>query len=911
LSIAAAHETAHASLLGREGERAVLDGLVAGAREGRSGALVLRGEAGIGKSALLDYAAARAHDVTVVRALGVESEAELEFSALLDVCRPLLDWLAYLPARQADALRGALGLGPCRPVDRFAIGAATLNLLATASAQAPVLVLVDDAQWLDRSSADALLFAARRLDRERVAVVLAAREDDAGPRFEAPGLDSLALGGLGEDAIAELLGATPEVASAVRAATAGNPLATLEVRPSLTAAQLAGLEPLVDPLPAGATMERAFAARAASLPHHARTALLVAAVSPSTGLGPVVAALAELGAGPAALEQAEDAGLIRIELDRVAFRHPLVRSAVFHAASPSERRAAHRALAGSTRDDERAWHLAGAALGPDEEAAAALAEAARRTRARSGYAGAASALERAARLTPDAADRRARLQEAAEAAWLAGRRDAGIALVEEALDGAADPLERARMLHLRGHIERLAGNLAEAIDLLREAATLAEPVDPATAVTMLGEAATAALHAGLPAAALDAGERARALAPADGSAADFQADFALAQALYANGRAAEGEPRLERMLRALAARPGVDDPVDLILGSIAAAFVDRAEHGLELAERAIALAREQGAYASLHRALGAAGANARRLGRWDEAYAYTSEALALARESGQTTIVAHTLTHLAFIDAARGDEARTRAHIGEALELGERLGVTADWPERALALLELTLGRFEEAAARLERLELSAVEHGSTADGADLVEAYVRLGDEERARTAFSRRESYGPRAGAADAGASAARCRGLLAGDDEFEAHFRDALALHEQAADAFAAARTRLALGERLRRAGRRIDAREELRAALDAFTALGAEPWAGRARAELQASGATLRRRAAHEGEELTPQERQIAAHVAQGKTNKEVAAALFLSHKTVDFHLGRVYRKLNVRSRGELILHFAAA
>jgi DNA-binding CsgD family transcriptional regulator len=879
------------------------------ARAGRSGALVVLGEPGIGKSALLDYAARRAAGTTVVRALGVESEAELEFSALLDVCRPLLHRLPLLPRRQADALAGALGLGPAEAVDRLAIGAAILGLLTSAAEQAPVLVLVDDAQWLDRSSADALLYAARRLEAERVAILFAVRQGDE-RRFEAPGVESMWLDGLAPDDAAELLASrtpvpvAPNVLEAIYAATRGNPLATVELPRCLTAEQLSGREALVDPLPAGATLKRAFADRVAALPDPARTAILAAAVSPSGELEPVVAALAHLGVDGAWLEPAEDAALLMIDGGRLVFRHPIVRSAVFHAAAPSERRAAHRALAdaltGRHRADERAWHLAAASLGPDEEAADALADSARRARARSGYASAAAALERAARLTPEDGLRRERLHEAAEAAWLAGRKETGIALVEEALGGCEDPALRARLLHLRGHIERIAGNLTTGIDLLLEAADLAEPNDPAQAVVMLAEAVLASWHSGAPARALAAGARARALAPEDGSAADFFAELALGQALFVNGRAGEGVPRLERMLRLLEERDELAaDPVNLVCGSIAAGRLDRATEGLELAERAAALARERGAYASLNRALGSAGWHARRLGRWDEAYAYSSEALALARESGETTVVVHTLTHLATIEAARGDEDACEAHAAEAIQLARPLGLGTEWAERALALLDLGLGRVERVAERLEALDGEA----------DLVETYYRLGARGRAEAAFERWLAFGARTSNAETGATAARAAGLLAGDKDYEKHFRRALELHAAAEDAFGAARTRLCLGERLRRTGRRVDARRELRGALDAFEELGAEPWAERARAELRASGAKLRRRLPHEGEELTPQEHQIALHVAEGKRNKEVAAALLLSHKTVDFHLRRIYRKLDVRSRGELIRLFA--
>jgi DNA-binding CsgD family transcriptional regulator len=907
-------------LLGRERERALVDRILENARAGVSDVVVLRGEAGIGKSALLDYAAARAGGMTVVRAVGVESEAELEFSGLLDVCRPLLGQLPGLPAPQAGALRSALGLASGEAVDRFAIGAAVLGLLGAAAVGAPLVVLVDDAQWLDRSSADALLFAARRLDSEAVAVLFAVR-DGAGCSFDAPGLTEFVLEGLAPAAAAALLASrspvpvASEVAERIYAVTRGNPLAALELPAHVPPEQLTGREPLAEPLPAGASVQRAFCNRVEALPPASRAAVLVAAVSPSAELEPVLSALAQLGVAWSALEPVEDAGLLRIEGDSIAFRHPLVRSAVFHGAAPSERRAAHRALAdaleGAGRDDQRAWHLAAAALGRDADAAAALAEAARRTLARSGYAGAATAFERAARLTPDDELRRRRLHEAAEAAWLGGRKQNAIDLVEEALAGADDPELRARMLHLRGHIERIGGSVPKGVELLLEAADLAEPHEPARAVAILAEAVHAAVHAGAPGPALEAGLRARALAPRDGSAADFRAEFALGQALFVNERAGEGEATLLRALDLLAARPELaDDPVNLIAGSIAAGMADRAAEGIELAERAMAAARDRGDFASLHRAIAAAGANARRAGRWREAYAYATETVARARECDETTIVFHTLTHLAAMDAARGDELRCRARVAEAIELGVRIGVVTEWPERLLAVLDLGLGRLEDAAARLEALERSAGDRGYFVGGAgELVETYSRLGDRERAQAAFERWLASDARASSVEAAATAERSRGLLAGDDEYEQHFREALRLQLSIGEVFGAARTRFCLGERLRRAGRRIDARRELRAALAAFEQLEATPWAERTRTELRASGETLRRREPHEGEELTPQERQIAAHVAQGKTNKEVAAALFLSPKTVDFHLRRVFRKLAVRSRGELIRQYA--
>src|SRR5215204_4798237 len=392
-------------LVGREAERATIRNAIDAARAGRGGALVLRGEAGIGKTALLDDVVAHADAMTVVRTVGVESETELEFSALLDVCRPLLEHLTELPRQQADALRAVLGLGPAVALDRFATGAATLALLAAAAEVEPLLVVVDDAQWVDPESADALLFASRRLADDRVLVVFAVREGEERP-FIAPGLASLRLEGLARDEAASLLArhasVPPGVAARLYEATGGNPLAMIELPALLSADQLAGAAPLQEPIPVGPSVEQAFAGQAAALPDDSRRALLVAAVSGTGEVETVMAALDALRLDAAALEPAEDAGLVSVLEGRLEFRHPLVRSAVYHAAPPSERRAAHRALAdvlvGPARAEARAWHLAAAALRADEDAAQALEEACDRS---CSHAARALALERAARLTPD------------------------------------------------------------------------------------------------------------------------------------------------------------------------------------------------------------------------------------------------------------------------------------------------------------------------------------------------------------------------------------------------------------------------------------------------------------------------------------------------------------------------------
>ena len=898
-------------LVGRDRESVLVDRLLVRARAGAAGVLVVLGEAGIGKTALLDYAAGRAEGMTVVRAVGVESEAELEFSGLFDVCRPLLDRVDGLAERQREALVGALGLGPSGSVDRFSLGAATLSLLAAAAEDAPLLVLLDDAQWLDAESTDALLFAARRLAAERVALLVAARGDGGGG-LDLRAFERVALAGIDSEAAAALLArhagreVAPEAAERIRRATGGSPLALLELAARLSPSQLLGLEPLADPVPVGAAVERAFAERAGRLPEEAQRALLVAAVSSSARVEPVVEALRLLGLDERSLELAEDAALVGVERGRISFRHPLVRSAVVHGAAASERRRVHRALAEALAghsEEERAWHLAAAALGPDEEAAAALAAVGLRTRARSGWASAALALERAARLTPDAETRRLRLVEAAESAWVAGRIELTLGLTDELLADPAAGAGRAQMVRLRSQIELHCGDVGRALDHLLKGAALFERDSAGLAVALLADAVEAAELVGEPQRALDAATRAGGLAPGDGEAR-FVAEFALGQALRLGGRTADARAHLEQTLLLLAAGDGLQSSMRAFSrGAHAAGWLGRLPEGLALARRAIELARDQGAFGPLGHALAVSAWLAARSGRWGEAYGQASEGLELARESRCAWAAASCLEQLAWLDAAQGSEERCRAHAAEAVEVAARAGFRTERASMALGLLELGLGGAEEAARVYETIDSATLQRADPDRGGALVEACVRSGRLDAAKAAYER-----TLAGESDA--LAARCRGLLAAADAFEAPFREALELHAEH-DPFGLARTQLCLGERLRRAGRRIDARRELRPAHDAFEWLGARPWAARAAAELRATGERLGRREAHQGEELTPQELQVALQAADGKTNKEVGAVLFLSPKTVDFHLRRVYRKLELRSRAELIKHYAGS
>ncbi len=791
------------------------------------------------------------------------------------------------------------------------MGAATLSLLAAAAEDAPVLVLLDDAHWFDAASADALLFAARRLGAERVAVLVTAREGDS-EAFDRPAFERLSLTGLDRDAAAALLAAgagqevSPDVAERLREASGGNPLALAELSALLPVGQLRGAEPLADPLPVGATAERLYGGQVARLPEDARRALLVAALSSSPAPEPVVEALRLLGVNERSLEPAEDAGLLGVAGGAIAFRHPLVRSAVVHGAPPSERRRAHRALADALagrRPEERAWHLAAAALGPDEDAAAALAEAGRRARARSGWGSATLALERSARLTPDPAARARRRLEAAESAQVAGRTELSLALIEELLAGEGPEAVRAAAGRLRSRIELHSGDVARALEGLMEGADRLGSEDPAGAIDLLADAVEGAELRGEPRRALDAAARAGAIAPPDGPAR-FAAEVALGQAHRLAGPWPEARGHLEAALGLLAGSVGLQASIrSLVRGARAARWLGRIPEGRELADRGIELARAEGAFGPLAHALEASSGFAARTGRWPEAYARASEGLELARESRCAWASTRCLEQLAWLDAVQGGEERCRGHADEALEVAGRAGIVSERGRLALGLLALGRGEAAEAGRIYDALDWATL---SQADGdrlADPVEAWVRGGRLDEARAAYERSPvpETDPRA---------LRCRGLLAGDDDFEAPFRAALEQHA-VEDAFGLARTRLCFGERLRRVGRRIDARGPLRAAHQAFERLGARPWAERAAAELRASGERLGRREARAGEELTPQELQVALHVAEGKTNKEVGAALFLSPKTVDFHLRRVFRKLGLRSRRELMKHLAAA
>jgi DNA-binding CsgD family transcriptional regulator len=909
-------------LCGRKTECEQIDQLLARACEGRSGTLVIRGEAGIGKSALCGYAAERAAELTVLRASGAPTESELAFSGLADVLRPLLGRLGELPERQATALASALAIGPPAPVARFAICAATLSLLAAAAEEGAILVIVDEAQALDRSSAEALLFAARRLDADGIALLFAVRDGWA-TVFDRADLPELRLMPLEREAAKTLLLGSADVTIAphmveqLLLAAAGNPLALVEIPAALSLEQLAGREPIGEELPTAATVERSFLRQLEPLPDESRTALLVAAASDSAQLDAIVPALGALGLDPQSLEPAEHAALVSVAGGRLEFRHPLLRAAVYRAASSLARRIVHGALADAvTADrevDRRAWQLAAAAPAQDEAAAEALEEAALAARRRGGYAEAASAFERAGGLGEAGSERARRLREAAADAWLVGRADRARSLLEAALENAADPSVRAGIQHRRAAIDMWQGSPSAAHSLLVAEASLVEGVDPARASKMLSDAAWACFIAAEISTGLETAERACELGARAGGIAETLAKAVLGIALVLSGEAKRAVPLFGDYLALLESiesspSPGLYQPLrpdgQLLL------WFEQYDRAREVLTRTIDSARAGSALGALPYALSVLSDLDFRTGNWAAAYAAATEAVGLGDETDQVTTLAFSLGCLARIEAAQGRQDDCRAHSERALAIASpRVGAVVALAGSGLGLLELGLGRLDAALEQLEPLARRTAEHGLNEPGViqwapDLIETYVRLGRDADAQLALEGFDRLARKTERSWALAAAARCRGLSASGDRFEAEFQRALELHARTPTPFERARTELCLGEQLRRARRRAAARAPLRSALQTFERLGAVPWADRARVELAASGETARRRDPHAAEQLTPQELQVALIVARGATNKEAGARLFLSPKTIETHLGRVYRKLNVRSRTEL-------
>jgi DNA-binding CsgD family transcriptional regulator len=887
-------------LYGRSAEISALDEVIARARDGFGGAAVLRGEAGTGKTALLDAAAARGGAMRVLRTTGIESESDLAFAALHQVLWPVTGSLDALPEPQRDAVRGALGLAVGGSGDRFLLGAGVLSLLTEAAAPDGLICVVDDFQWIDRASADALLFAARRLGTERIAMLLAVRGD--APVKGVP--LTVDVRGLSESAAAELLesrhGVLPtQVKRELVRLTRANPLALGEIAARLAPAQLDGREPLPDPLPGGA---RLFGDRVTTLSATVRLVALVAAVEADLGLvlratdqlmteQPNTAGSApswpgtEAGAGRVALAELEETGLAEVSGTSVRFRHPLVRSAIHEAAAPADVRRVHAVLAALTADDRRAWHLAGAALGQDEQVAAALVAAAERARDRGGYGAAATALARAAELTPEPRARAARSKDAAVAAWLGGRPGQAESLLAEAREQAGeDPALAMEIARLRGRFELNSGSAAEAVRILAAGESL----------DMLADASEAASYVGDTAAIVELGRRAAA------HPEGFLRDTVAGIGLTLDGDAAG--PALLR--RALARAGELDDAAGHLWAAAAASYLGEADLAAEMVGRAGRVARMSGMTGQLPVVLEFVATAERLAGRLASSQAVAEEGLALAREAGYENTVAAHLANLAVLAALRGEEEPCRRYAREALAIAvpHRVGLRAGVAAYALALLDLCLGRHAAAHDRFTAIASAGPGAGHPTvvwrTAPDRVEAAMGAGDVDGAQAALAAYEQWSARAATPESHALLARCRGLV---ESSEDALGEALLLHT---NPFEAARTALLLGERLRRAQRPGEARTHLRAAWETFEWAGARPWARRAQDELRAAGGSGQAPPAAVLDALTPQELRIAGLVADGLPSKQIAAQLFLSPRTVEYHLHKIYPKLGIGSRTEL-------
>ncbi len=911
-------------LVGRDPERNALRRVMADARTGRSAVLGFVGEAGIGKTALLENAREHAEGMRILHARGVESEADVPFAGLLELLRPALGALPAVPAPQAVALQAALALRPGGAQDRFAVGAGTLSLLAAYAEQGPVLVLIDDAHWLDAPSAEAILFAIRRLLADAVAVLISVREGHPS-LLDRGGLPIHRVMGLDGEGTRELLAQaaghapTEAVARQLHAATAGNPLALLEVAPVADGVVASAIDV---PVPVSRQITEAFLHRSAPLPDRTRRAMTLAAASHDGESAVIARAAVALGLDLADLGPAEAAGLVSIRDGLVAFRHPLARAASYGDATPAQRRAVHRALAGALPDrdsDRRAWHLASATTGPDEAVSAALQQAAERARGRSAYATSSAAFERAARLAEDADLADQLLYDAADAAWRAGAGERTAALIDELRARRPRATLVARVTHLHGQLLAHRGPVMEGHATLVAAAELAAQAgEPELGALILADAAHACFYGGAVATMAATTRQALALLPARPSPrAAYVCGTAHGLALVMVGEGDLGAEAIRDADVVLASEPELARDPSLLHWTVLGALWLREAGADEVIERAVTEGRRQAVGSQLGHVLELAARHQATADRWTVAAAGFHEAIELARDIGHGTDLAAALAGLCWLEARQGKDEDCRAHADEARQLAVALGVATHhvWTCAALADLEFGAGRLEaalehlrEQRAMLGRLGIDDVDLSPIPD---MVEILVRLGDHAQADSLTGPYVAAASAKGQPWSGARAARCVGLLASDDALDPSFEQALALHAQTPDVFERARTQLAYGARLRRARRRIDARPPLRAALEAFETLGAVPWAEQVSAELAATGETARRRDVSTLDQLTARELQVALLLSRGLTTRVAAGQLFLSPKTVEYHLRHVYQKLGIGSRSELAAQFQSA
>jgi len=899
-------------IMDRLSERDALDRLIEVVQAGESRALVVRGDPGVGKSVLLDHLAVRASGsgCQVARVVGMQSEMELAFAGLHQLCAPMLDHLGSIPVPQREALRTAFGLSAGPPPDRFFVGLAVLSLLSGAAGEQPLIGLIDDEQWLDQASAQALGFTARRLGAEPVGLVFAARE----PGAELAGLPELVVEGLRDDDARALLDSAlagpldERVRELIVSETRGNPLALLELPRGLTPAQMAGGFGLPGAAPLAGRIEDSFTRQLAALPEQTRLLVQLAAADPSGDRSLVWRAAGRLGIPVQAGALAEEAGLVEFSA-QVRFRHPLARSAAYRSAPLPDRQRLHAALAEVTDPiadpDRRAWHRAQAAAGPDEDVAAELEHSAGRAQARGGLAAAAAFLERSVMLTADPARHGERILAAAQASMQAGTFGKALQLLATAEAGPLDEFQRARADLLRGHVAFASGLGSDAPPQLLKAASRLEPFDlklaRETYLTAWRAAGMAGHLAGV-GVLVEICRRAQALPPPAGTPHPLDVFLDGLALLVTDGRAAAA-PTLRRAAAALA-----DIPVEDVLrwGSVAAgasALVWDFEGMLAMSARQVQLARDAGAIALLPLYLSQLGIALPWMGDFAGAASLAAETDSVAAATG-SRIAPLTLLRLRALQGMEAEASRAIASaIEQAAARGQGLAVA--WAHWAAAILYNGLARYAQAASAAQRAASDGLNPWMSMWALpELVEAAARIGDAGLSRAALRRLTETTRPAGTDWAFGIEARCRALLSEGAAADDLYREAIDRLSRTRLRPELARAHLLYGEWLRRQGRRVEARGQLRAAHAMLDEIGMAAFAERARRELIATGQKARKRSVETRDQLTPQEEQIARLARDGLSNPEIGAQLFLSARTVEWHLHKVYTKLGIGSRHEL-------
>lgn len=914
-------------LHGRAAELADIERLLEDGRAGHSSILVIQGEAGSGKTALLDHVATHAKGFTVLRCTGVESEAELPFAALHLLLRDWLDRIHTLPDPQAAALRAAFGLADAPGVDRFLAGLATLTLLAEVAGDRPLLALVDDAQWLDRASLDALVFAGRRLGAEGIVLLIAVRaggaagtSPDSDPDLR--GLRVLRLAGLSQSAASALLAEraadlAPDGRDSIIEAATGNPLALIELATASRVGESLRIGPpaLTEGLSAGGRrVLESFGTQLDDLPERSRLALLVAAAEDTGELGLVLAGMSRLGLALVDLDPAERAQLVRLTNEGVMFRHPMIRSAVYGRSSMGDRLVVHRALADAMDareyDDRRAWHLAAATAGYDDEAASAMEAAAERALLRGGYAASAAAMERAARLTADPTVRGRRLAAAAMNSRDSAQLDRAASLAEEASTLTEDPTTLAHLSWVRARVEFERGTPRHASAMLLDGAETVLHTDIEEGARMLVEVVRMAYFAD------DAPHLPRAIEIIDGIT--LSEDHPLQPMLAATSILAKlqsGWPENQLAPLPSAVHRIRPDMLGMTIGNlpIHSVFlrivIGDAGEALSQTERMLTEARARGMIGGLPHILLQHAQAALLTGRLQEALGAASEGIQIAEDTGQQHSGANLRGVLARVCAMTGDEERCVALATEAMRRGaESQSSGVGLAALAVAVLDLGYGRYAAALQRLTSLPARLQRHPAMAYLAppEWAEAAARSGEPEQAAEIMTWYEPWAMSRNNPVVRANLHRCQALLGDDDEAEKHYQAAMRLYRDANRPMMRARTELLYGEWLRRVRRRAEARDPLRDALRVFEEIGARSWAERARTELRATGETVASAAQQVSglAQLTPQELQVVRLAATGMSNRDIGSQLFISPRTVGYHLYKAFPKLGVGDRHEL-------